>query len=76
MAETVRKQEPNGWHEWGRHVLKELERCDSRLSAMEKRLARIEANQAVLQTKAGIWGLMGGAITVIIALAVWLVKTQ
>jgi hypothetical protein len=42
----------NGWDEYKRLVINELERTNSRLSGMDKRLQRIEKNIAILQTKA------------------------
>ena len=42
----------NGWDEYKRLVLNELERTNSRLDGMDKRLQRIEKNIAILQTKA------------------------
>jgi len=45
-------EQHNGWDEYKRLVLSELERTNSRLDGMDKRLHRIERNIAILQTKA------------------------
>jgi len=45
----------NGWTEYKRLVINELERTNRRLDIMDKRLARIEKNVVVLQTKAATW---------------------
>jgi hypothetical protein len=45
----------NGWTEYKRLVINELERTNRRLDIMDKRLARIERNVVVLQTKAAMW---------------------
>ena len=45
----------NGWTEYKRLVINELERTNRRLDIMDKRLARIERNVVVLQTKAATW---------------------
>ena len=45
----------NGWTEYTRLVINELERTNRRLDIMDKRLARIERNVVVLQTKAATW---------------------
>ena len=45
----------NGWAEYKRLVINELERTNNRLDLMDKRLAKIERNIAILQTKAATW---------------------
>lgn len=45
----------NGWAEYKRLVINELERTNSRLDAVDRRLAKIERNIVVLQTKAATW---------------------
>jgi len=45
----------NGWTEYKRLVINELERTNLRLDRMDKRLGRIERNITVLQTKAATW---------------------
>ena len=42
----------NGWQEYKRLVISELERTNSRLENVDKRLGKIERNIAILQTKA------------------------
>jgi len=46
------EQHNNGWDEYKLLVINELERTNSRLDGMDKRLHRIERNIAILQTKA------------------------
>jgi len=45
----------NGWDQYKRLVIHELENTNSRLDRMDKRLAKIERNIVVLQTKAATW---------------------
>jgi hypothetical protein len=45
----------NGWTEYKRLVINELERTNRRLETMDKRLAKIEKHIVVLQTKAAMW---------------------
>jgi len=45
----------NGWDQYKRLVINELERTNKRLESMDKRLAKIERNIVVLQTKAATW---------------------
>jgi len=58
--------EPNGWNEWGKHVLLELERNDTSHGRIEKALQTIHTEIAMLKVKSGIWGLIGGTIPVFI----------
>jgi hypothetical protein len=75
------KNPDNGWPEWRKHVLLELERLDQAQVATQDHLAtQIQlANQLQLATqiqlttlrvKAGVWGLVGAAIPTGIALAI------
>ena len=41
----------NGWPSWGKHVLKELERLNEYYSHLDKRVANIERDLAVLKTQ-------------------------
>jgi len=56
----------NGWTEYKRLVINELERTNRRLDVMDKRLAKIEKHIVILQTKAAMWaafiaiGVSGG----------------
>jgi len=45
----------NGWAEYKRLVISELERANHRLDMMDKRLSRLEKHLTVLQTKAAAW---------------------
>ena len=44
----------NGWDEYKKLVINELERANKRLDVMDRRLGHIERNIAVLQTKSYI----------------------
>ena len=44
----------NGWDEYKKLVINELERANKRLDTMDRRLGHIERNIAVLQTKSYI----------------------
>lgn len=57
----------NGWDEYKRLVITELERANRRLDTVDKRLSKIERNIAVLQTKsaslaAGISLVISGSV--------------
>tara|TARA_R100000808_G_C2107285_1_gene122500 strand:+ start:764 stop:1000 length:237 start_codon:yes stop_codon:yes gene_type:complete len=53
----------NGWAEYKRLVINELERANHRLDMMDKRLGRMEKHITILQTKAAAWAA-GLAITI------------
>jgi hypothetical protein len=55
----------DGWNEWSRHVLKELERMNARQDRMDDRLGRIETEIATLKVQAGLWGAVAGIIPAI-----------
>jgi len=60
----------NGWTEWSKHVLKELERLDHCTTALNTECAKVRVEIAILKVKAGIWGVVGGAIPVVVGLAI------
>ena len=70
----------NSWDEWSRHVLAELKRLSDKSDRLDKKLdeglLQMAVEIAKLKVKAGVWGLLGGAIPVIIGLLVWLLETR
>lgn len=70
------------WHEWSRHVLAELKRLNENISGLEDKIDRIKADLiaplhveiAMLKVKSGIWGLIGGAIPVILMVLAEILK--
>lgn len=64
----------NGWKEWSKYVLKELERLNTCYASTDRRLQQISVDIAMLKVKAGLWGAMGGALPVAITLAVIYLK--
>jgi len=61
-------ESPNGWNEWSKYVLKELERLNGCYEQIDKKVDKIEQEIAMLKVKSGVWGLVGGLIPVVIAL--------
>jgi len=59
----------DGWTEWSKHVLHELERLNSCMLHIDDEIMKISIEVAMLKVKAGIWGIVGGSIPVVIALA-------
>jgi len=75
----------NGWAEWSKHVLLELQRLakaqeDTKddfakaQEALKEEITKIKINIAMLQIKSGIWGAIGGAIPVSILVAWMFIK--
>ena len=62
----------NGWNEYSRLVISELKRLSSWCKIIDEKLAQSNIEIAKLKVKAGFWGLLGGAIPVIIGIGVYL----
>ena len=61
----------NGWDQYKRLVIHELENTNSRLDRMDKKLGRIERNITILQTKAATWAagiaiIISGGVSLLI----------
>lgn len=60
----------NGWNEWSKHVLLELERLNTCYSDISKEMneLKIEIASFKIEKKfyAGMWGLIGGIVPVLI----------
>lgn len=59
----------NGWKEDRKYVLEALKRNDKAHDRIIDRLDVIEKSVVILKVKAGVWGLLGGGIAVLIGLA-------
>ncbi len=67
----TRPGESNGWDQYKRLVIHELENTNLRLGQMDKRLAKIERNIVILQTKAATWAasiaiIISGGVSLLI----------
>jgi len=67
---------PNGWKEWSKFVLKELERLNECYETLDQKMDKLSKEVAMLKVKSGVWGLIGGAIPVAVALAIWILRTK
>jgi hypothetical protein len=65
----------NGWNEWGKHVLRELERLNDCYDDLKTDVSNVRIEIAMLKIKAGVWGLIGGAIPVLITVILYLLQT-
>ena len=64
----------DGWPEWSKYVLKELEKNDTSHKEMLTMLHRMDREIATLKVKAGAWGLIAGMIPAITVLLLSLLK--
>lgn len=62
--------QPNGWTEWGRHVLSEMERLNGCIEGINLRLRQYDIDMTVLKVKAGVWGVLGGLIPVLVTISI------
>lgn len=62
----------DGWDQWAKFVLKELERLNGNSEALRKEVGNIRTEIATLKVKAGLWGALGAAIPVLLLLAIQL----
>ena len=60
----------NGWTEWGKHVLLELERLNTCYEKLIREQGKTREEIASLKVKAGVWGLVAGCIPVAIAIII------
>ena len=56
----------NGWNQWGKHVLLTLKTLEQAIKETDDRQRKLLAEVSALKVKAGIWGVLGGAIPVIV----------
>lgn len=57
----------NGWNEWSKYVLKELERLNGCYEKLDGKLDNIATDLLVLKTKAGVIGAASAFVVTIIA---------
>jgi hypothetical protein len=58
----------NGWNEYQKLVLAELERLDTTVTKIQTDVTEIRLNFAVLRTRAVTWGALGGFLMWVISL--------
>ena len=72
--------ETDTWKEWSKHVLMELKRLSDKSDQLDKklddRLTQLAIEIAKLKVKSSIWGMLGGALPVLIGLLIWLLETR
>lgn len=66
----------NGWKEHQLLVLEKLDRHESWLVSIDKRIAKLREEVVILKVKCGLWGAVGGLIPALIAVMIAYMKTQ
>ena len=66
----------NGWPEWGKHVLKELERLNDCYDNQMKQMQVIQIDIAMLKVKSALLGAVAGLVPAIGALIYTIVKNK
>lgn len=66
----------NGWNEYQKLVLNELERHNKLIESIRYDLSDIKTEIAMLKVKSGLWGMVGAAIPVGIAIAMKLINFE
>ena len=66
----------NGWHEWGKYVLKELERLNTCYTSLDEKIDGIQQDIVMLKVKSGIWGAVAGFVPAAIALIIVYIKSK
>jgi hypothetical protein len=56
----------NGWNEWSRFVLKELERLDDDIKCLSRKMDTMHDDIISLKTKVALIGTVAGAIVSIV----------
>lgn len=63
------------WEEWSQFVLNELKRLNGSQEAIRKEVGDTRIEIATLKVKAGIWGLAGGAMPVVVMILLNSIKS-
>ena len=66
--------EDDGWKEYQVYILEELKRLSECYNKLDARLIKVGNAIAGLKVKAGVWGLIAGAIPVLIGIILFLLK--
>lgn len=74
ITQVMVEDPQDGWVRWKNYVLEELKRGNRVQETILKNQMKLHIEIATLKVKSGVWGLLGGAIPVIIGLAIMLLK--
>jgi len=69
-------EDGNGWDEYRKLVMSELLALDSTLNGIMSELTQMRTDLAALKVKAGIWGLIGGALPAIVTIVILYIEAR
>jgi hypothetical protein len=64
----------NGWSEYEKLVLNELERHNNLIEGIREDVSDIRSEIAMLKVKSGLWGMLGATIPLAIAIGLKLIQ--
>ena len=66
----------NGWDEWSRHVLLELERLNTNYAKLADEVKEVQIQLATIKEKATLFGAFSGAIVLAIGMLIQFFKNN
>jgi len=57
------------WREYQKYVLNELQRHNQLLEKINDKLSKVDSEIATLKVKSGLWGMLGAAVPLAIAMS-------
>ena len=76
MQRTLDPPNGDGWGEWRKYVLKELERISDCHEAQRKIMQQIQVEIAMLKVKSSVWGGIAGLIPALGLLIYYIIKNM
>lgn len=67
---SPKADDSNGWVPWSQHVLAELKRLNECYEALREDVQKIQVETAQLKIRAGLTGLIGGLIPVLVMVGI------
>jgi len=64
----------NGWNEWSKHVLSEINRLNDCYKKLDNEIDRLSIESGKLNIKAGIWGAMAALIPTLIITIIYILS--
>jgi len=64
----------NGWNEWSKYVLSELQRLNTSYEGLRSETEKIRVEIATLKVKSGVWGAAGAMVPIAIIVILWIMK--
>lgn len=61
--------EEGDWKEYQKYVLNELQRHNHLLEKVSEKLSKVDSEIATLKVKSGLWGMLGSAVPLAIAMS-------